>query len=111
MDAIAVAAHPGYAATNLQTAGPQMENSGFGERLMLLANRVLAQSAADGALPMLRAATGADVTGADYFGPDGFQELHGSPKKVDCTARARNADDAARLWTLSEELTGVSYLD
>lgn len=111
IDVIAVAAHPGYAATNLQAAGPEMANSNFGKRLMGFANLCLAQSAADGALPMLRAATGAEVKGGDYFGPGGFQELRGSPKKVGCTARARNVADAGRLWTLSEELTGVSYLD
>ncbi len=111
VDAIAVAAHPGYAATNLQAAGPEMAGSNFGKRLMGFANLCLAQSAADGALPMLRASTAAEVKGGDYFGPDGFQELRGSPQKVGCTARARNVADAGRLWTLSEELTGVSYLD
>ena len=109
--AISVAAHPGYAATNLQLAGPEMENSSFGKTLMRLANTYVAQSAAQGALPMLCAATDPDIRGGDYIGPDGLGEMRGLPRKVGCSARARDAASAAQLWTLSEQLTGVSYLD
>lgn len=109
--AISVAAHPGYAATNLQMAGPEMEDSGFGKLLMRFANTFLAQSAAQGALPSLYAATSAEVQGGDYIGPDGFREMRGYPKKVGFAPQAGDAAAAARLWTLSEQLTGVSWLD
>ncbi|RIL05328.1 MAG: short-chain dehydrogenase [Proteobacteria bacterium] len=107
--AISAAAHPGYAATNLQTAGPRMAGARLFERLSLLGNRVFAQTADAGALPTLYAATAPDVQGGDYIGPGGFGEMRGAPRKVGCTARARNAADAARLWQLSESLTGVRF--
>ena len=102
-------AHPGYAATNLQTVGPEMEGSRFGKRTMSAANRVLAQSAAMGALPEVYAATSPHVRGGDYIGPDGFMGQRGFPKKVKSNARSHDQAVAARLWTVSEELTGVSY--
>ena len=108
-NAISVACHPGYSATELQGAGPRMEGSSFMERVMELGNRLFAQDAAAGALPMLYAATAADVTGGEYWGPDGFGELWGAPKRVQTTKRAQNLDDARRLWTVSEEATGVRY--
>jgi NAD(P)-dependent dehydrogenase (short-subunit alcohol dehydrogenase family) len=104
-----LACHPGYAATNLQAAGPKMLGSALRESLMGLANRLLAQSAAMGALPTLYAAASADAHGGDYIGPDGFAEGSGHPKKVGCNARARDRDVAARLWDVSERLTGVRY--
>jgi NAD(P)-dependent dehydrogenase (short-subunit alcohol dehydrogenase family) len=107
--AISTAAHPGYAATNLQTAGPRMAGARWFERLSLIGNRIFAQSAAAGALPTLYAATAPDVQGGDYIGPGGPAEMRGAPRKVGCTARARNAADAARLWELSESLTGVRF--
>jgi NAD(P)-dependent dehydrogenase (short-subunit alcohol dehydrogenase family) len=107
--AISVACHPGYAATELQAAGPKMEGSSFMERLMALGNLLLAQDAATGALPTLYAATAPDVQGGDYIGPDGIGELWGQPKKVESSARSRDPEAAARLWKVSEELTGVSY--
>jgi NAD(P)-dependent dehydrogenase (short-subunit alcohol dehydrogenase family) len=106
---MSVACHPGYSATELQAAGPKMEGSAFMERIMELGNRLLAQDAATGALPMLYAATASDVEGGDYIGPDGIGELWGHPTKVQPTARARDPETAARLWATSEELTGVRY--
>ncbi|MGH8897368.1 MAG: oxidoreductase [Egibacteraceae bacterium] len=108
-DLVAVAAHPGYAATNLQRRGPQMSGSRVGERVMGLANRLFAQSPAAGALPALYAATTADVRGGDYIGPDGRGELRGYPTKVGASAAARDPVVAGRLWAVSEELTGVRY--
>ena len=67
----------------------------------------LGQSAASGALPVLYAATMADVSGGDYFGPGGLAEQYGPPVRVRSSRRSRRQDDAARLWTISEELTGV----
>jgi hypothetical protein len=106
---ISVGCHPGYAATNLQAAGPRMQGSSLGEGIMELANRLFAQSAAMGALPTLYAATAPDVKGGDYIGPDGLGEQWGYPKKVPSNARSRDADAQRRLWEISEQLTGVRY--
>jgi NAD(P)-dependent dehydrogenase (short-subunit alcohol dehydrogenase family) len=106
---ISVVAHPGYASTNLQNVGPEMEGSRSGQRTMLAANRVMAQSAAMGALPEVYAATSPHVHGGDYIGPDGFLGQKGFPKKVKSNSRSRDQAVAARLWAVSEELTGVGY--
>ena len=108
-DLISVACHPGYAATNLQAAGPRMQGSSLGEALMSLGNRLFAQNALMGALPTLYAATAPDVRGGDYIGPDGLGEQWGHPKNVHATAKARDADAQRRLWEVSETLTGVRY--
>lgn len=106
---LSVACHPGYAATNLQAAGPRMEGSSFQESLMELGNRLFSQSAARGALPTLYAAAAPDIRGGDYIGPDGIAEMWGYPRKVGCSAAAQDRRDAARLWADSERLTGVHY--
>jgi NAD(P)-dependent dehydrogenase (short-subunit alcohol dehydrogenase family) len=106
---LAAAAHPGYAATHLQTAGPEMAGSSIMRRLNALANSVFAQSDEMGALPQLYAATAPHVAGGDYFGPDGIGQSRGHPKRVGMTARARSDADARRLWQVSEDLTGVTY--
>ena len=108
-DAIAVAAHPGYAATNLQTAGPRMEGSTLMERISLLGNRLFSQTAELGALPTLYAAAASGVRGGDYFGPDRMFETWGHPKRVRSNARSHDRADQARLWQVSEQLTGVSF--
>ncbi len=106
-----VAAHPGYAATNLQTRAP--EAGGLLTRMedvaMGVANRVVAQSDEMGTLPTLYAATFPDLPGGSYLGPDGFQEQRGHPRLVGTTSAARDTDAARRLWQVSEELTGVTY--
>jgi len=106
---ISVACHPGYAATNLQGAGPRMQGSSIAGTVMELANRLFAQNAAMGALPTLYAATAPDVRGGDYIGPDGLGEQWGHPKKVRSIARANDAEAQRRLWETSERLTGVRY--
>jgi hypothetical protein len=108
-DAISVACHPGYAATNLQFAGPRMDGSRLFERIMRLGNALLSQDAAAGALPTLYAATASEVRGGDYFGPDGFGEMTGQPRKVTSSARSHDPTAAAKLWEVSEQLTGVRY--
>lgn len=105
---LSLAAHPGYAATNLTTAGPA-SGSALAGRLMRMGDRVLGQPAEAGALPQLYAATSPDVASGDYLGPDGFMEQRGHPVPVSPTAAARDAADAAALWDASEELTGVRY--
>jgi NAD(P)-dependent dehydrogenase (short-subunit alcohol dehydrogenase family) len=107
--AISVAAHPGYAATNLQAAGPRMTGSALKERIMEIGNTLFSQSAAMGALPQLYAATAPDVRGGAYYGPDGLAELWGHPRIVTSNARSQDVAAAQRLWALSEELTGVRY--
>ena len=79
------------------------------ESLSELGNRVAAQSAAMGALPTLYAATAPDVGGGDYIGPDGFGELWGHPRKVQSNSRSHDTAAAAKLWEISEKLTGVRY--
>jgi NAD(P)-dependent dehydrogenase (short-subunit alcohol dehydrogenase family) len=100
----ATAAHPGYAATNLQGHTGNV----FQHALMGIANRVIAQSDEMGALPTLYAAT-QDIPGDSYVGPDGFQEQRGHPKLVGRNGAAQDRETAKRLWTLSEELTGVAF--
>ena len=106
---LSVACHPGYAATNLQAVGPKMSGSSTMEYLTEIGNRLLAQSAAMGALPTEYAATSPAVGGGDYIGPDGMAEMWGHPTKVGCSAAAQDAASAKRLWEVSEQLTGVHY--
>ena len=106
---LSVACHPGYAATNLQAAGPKMEGSSFKEALIQFGNRFFSQSAAMGALPTLYAAVSPEVHGGDYIGPDGLGETWGHPVKVGCSAAAKDATVAARLWEISEQLTSVRF--
>jgi NAD(P)-dependent dehydrogenase (short-subunit alcohol dehydrogenase family) len=106
---ISVACHPGYAATNLQFAGPRMEGSTLGERIFGIGNQLFSQGADMGALPTLYAATAPDVRGGDYIGPSSVGELWGHPRKVSSSGRSRNRETAKRLWEVSEKLTGVRY--
>ncbi|HMC67594.1 MAG TPA: short-chain dehydrogenase, partial [Mycobacteriales bacterium] len=108
-ETISVAAHPGYAATNLQHVGPRMEGNRLSALVMSLGNKVFAQSDEMGALPQLYAATAPDVRGGDYFGPDGIAEGRGHPKRVDSTKASKDTAVAARLWAVSEELTCIHY--
>jgi NAD(P)-dependent dehydrogenase (short-subunit alcohol dehydrogenase family) len=105
---IAAAAHPGYAATNLTQPGIGAMGS-LVSRGIAVADRILGQSDAMGALPQLYAATMPDVGPDSYYGPDRFLEQRGHPKAVGRTAQAQDEAKARRLWTLSEELTGVTY--
>jgi NAD(P)-dependent dehydrogenase (short-subunit alcohol dehydrogenase family) len=100
-----LAAHPGYAATNLQTAAPPMMD----RLVMVVTNRVLAQSARMGALSQLYAATYPGLEGGTYVGPDGIAEQRGHPQPVSASRAARDEDVARRLWEVSEELTGVTF--
>ena len=104
-----VAAHPGYADTNLQLAGPRMSGRGLMERASLLTNKLLAQSSERGALPTLYAATVPGLPSGSYVGPDGPFEARGHPRLVGASAPARDETTARRLWEVSEDLTGVRY--
>jgi len=96
---IATAAHPGWTETNLQ------QNSGA----IRAFNRFLAQQPDMGALPTLRAATAPDVRGGDYYGPSKRMSMVGYPKKERSNGRSYDAAVASKLWTVSEELSGVHY--
>jgi NAD(P)-dependent dehydrogenase (short-subunit alcohol dehydrogenase family) len=98
------AAHPGYAATNLQSG----MGSHWFDRVGAISNKILAQSEQMGALPTLFAAT-QDLPGASYVGPDGFMEQRGHPTLVGRSAAATDVAMAKDLWLASERLTGVSY--
>jgi NAD(P)-dependent dehydrogenase (short-subunit alcohol dehydrogenase family) len=99
------AAHPGWAVTNLQTAGLRMGTAGgpaLTERAMRFAEPFLAQSAADGALPTLYAATSPEAEGGAYYGPDGLGEMRGAPKRAQISGAAQDRQGAAKLWAASE---------
>jgi NAD(P)-dependent dehydrogenase (short-subunit alcohol dehydrogenase family) len=100
------AAHPGYAATNLQFAGPA---AWYEKALMAVTNVVIAQSAEMGALPALFAATVPDLPGGSFIGPDGFMEQRGHPHVVTAAGKAYDQQAWLRLWEVSEELTAVRY--
>jgi len=100
-----IAAHPGYAATNLQTAAPPLLDRLIGQ----LGNVLVAQSADMGALALLYAATHPDVEGGAYVGPDGIGEFRGHPHITTPSGSALDEDVAKRLWTVSEELAGVRF--
>ena len=103
-----VAAHPGYAATNLQTHGPEMEGSAIRGTLARVGNMLFAQSDERGALPTLFAAT-EDLPGGSFVGPDGLAEMRGHPHLVTPRPHATDQDAARRLWEVSTELTGVRF--
>ena len=98
---IAVAAHPGFSDTELMRHLPGFIPDFFW--------RPFAQPTDMGALPTLRAATDPGVQGGQYYGPDGIGEVQGSPKVVESSKQSHNEDLQRRLWTVSEELTGVTY--
>jgi NAD(P)-dependent dehydrogenase (short-subunit alcohol dehydrogenase family) len=101
---LSMAAHPGYAATNLQShSGSRLTALG-----LALGNRLVAQSAAAGARPTLYASV-ADLPGNTFAGPSGFQGIRGAPAPCPRSKAASDPDTARRLWTVSAELTGVTF--
>lgn len=105
---IAVACHPGWSATNLQTSGRGVD-SGWWRQANEMANRVVAQTDAMGALPTLHAATSPDVIAGGFYGPDGPFEVRGMPTQVDPSRRAKDPAAARELWRRSEDLTGIRF--
>ncbi len=95
---LTTAAHPGYAATELQ--------KGIGLKIL---NFLVAQSAFMGSLPTLMAAIDSDANQGDFYGPSGFAQQRGFPKKVQPNKLSQDADIAAKLWNVSEDLTGISF--
>ncbi len=107
-DVVAAAAHPGYASTNLQTAAPRMEGRRAAEAVQTLGNRLVAQSAEAGALPILYAATAPGVRPDSFTGPR-LLAWRGAPAPSPRAKWTRDDRAAARLWAASQELTGVRY--
>ncbi|MGZ2361127.1 oxidoreductase [Streptomyces sp. 372A] len=105
---VAAAAHPGYASTNLQTAAARMENRRGAERVMGIANRVVARPASAGALPTLYAATAPGVRPDSFIGPR-VLGLRGAPGPSWRAGWTRGDVAGERLWVASEQLTGVTY--
>ena len=103
-----VAAHPGFARTDLIANGHAGKPGLFARGARLL-EAVLSHSAADGALPILMAATLPDPTPGGYYGPTGFYEMKGPPGVAVIKRQAKDADVARGLWAESERLTGVTY--
>ena len=98
---IAVAAHPGLASTELARYTPAIAAFFY--------ERVISQNAAMGALPVLRAAADPAVLGGQYYGPRGFLGARGYPKLAHSSGRSHDTAIQDRLWTVSEELTGVTF--
>lgn len=97
-DVIVTSAHPGWTVTGLQ--------KGF----LHTVSEVLGQRPYMGALPTLKAAFDPDAKRNDYFGPGGFMEMRGYPRKVDTSEAAKDTNLARELWDVSEELTGITYM-
>jgi len=98
-DPVVVASHPGWTATELQ------RHTGFFNFL----NHFFAQDITMGALPTLYAAVGPDVKSGEYFGPSGFMEMKGYPKRVETNSLSKDKNIVEILWDVSEELTGVKF--
>lgn len=102
---IAVAAHPGVSNTELVRHFPKLL-----VWVMMPLFSFMIHAPEKGALPTLMAALDPSVKGGDYYGPQGYQEMKGSPGKAESTTLANDKEIAKRLWTVSEELTGINYL-
>ena len=103
------AAHPGWAMTNIFTNGPGAKANKLMRWVAKTVSPVFGQPSAAGALPVLYAATSPDAQPAGYYGPTGFIELKGPPGVAKVPTQANDRDVAARLWEVSEQLTGVTY--
>jgi NAD(P)-dependent dehydrogenase (short-subunit alcohol dehydrogenase family) len=104
----ALAAHPGFAGTHLAANGQYGRSAGGIATILDASVRAVSQPAAQGAWPLLMAAT-ADLPGATYVGPGGLGEMAGAPQVVTSTRLSNDEDVQGRLWELSEETTGISY--
>ncbi len=99
--------HPGIAVTNIIDNGPG--GGGLKAIVLKIFSPILMQPDAAGALPTLYAATSPEARGGQYIGPDGFMEMKGAPVVVHPRPQGQDMVVAAKLWTASEQLTGVTY--
>ena len=100
--------HPGVANTNLFVNGPG-QSKGIVGRLAPWVISVIGQPEKEGSYPTLYGATAPDARGGHFYGPDGFRQMRGNPTEVEPEAQAKDPALAARLWAVSEQLTGVRY--
>lgn len=107
---MSVAAHPGVAKTNILSSGPQMGRKVLRTYVSEFFSKFLAQTDAEGALPIIYACNDPKVQNGDYYGPDGFMELTGHPKKVAAKPNASDVELAKNLWTSSESLTDAKWV-
>jgi NAD(P)-dependent dehydrogenase (short-subunit alcohol dehydrogenase family) len=107
--AVSLGCHPGYAATELQGKGPDMEGSRLMAGIMAIGNSLFAQSAEAGAWPTVFAAVSRDARGGDYIGPMGLGKMRGAPGRQKSNRDSHDEAKAQRLWEISEKLTSVRY--
>jgi NAD(P)-dependent dehydrogenase (short-subunit alcohol dehydrogenase family) len=105
-ETIALAAHPGWSRTELQRHAAAKP---WKRAVLFAAGLVLSQSAARGALPILRAAVDPEARGGDYFGPSGWKESKGDPVRVEASVASHDEATQERLWSESEALTAVTW--
>ena len=106
---VSVAAHPGWAATDLIANGPGGGGPSLKGRVLDAGFRLFAQSAADGALPLIHAAAAPDAQAGGYYGPTGLGEIRGPPGPARVMPQARDSEAGKRLWTVSETLARVGF--
>jgi len=109
IDVVSVAAHPGYASTNITKTGPSIGGGSLQAMGMHQISKIIAQSAAAGSWPLLMAATDPSLTGGEYVGPNGPGGWRGRPKLVGMSRTARDTDLATALWAASEGAAGVEF--
>jgi hypothetical protein len=107
---IAVAAHPGFAATEIGTGHPALEPKNPLTRWLRAVVEPRVPTPAEAARPILHAACAEGVRGADYYGPGGFLEIAGEPGRARVNPVARDVAVGRRLWSASESMTGIRYL-
>lgn len=103
-----IVVHPGLSNTSIMANGP-VKGGGVISVMGPIVMNVFAQSEEQGSFPTLYGATSPQALGGHYYGPNGFGEWRGAPVEVQAKPRAKDLADAARLWEISEQLTGVSY--
>ena len=108
---IALAAHPGFAATDITAGNPAMQPKNALQRWIRGKVEPLIPTPTEAARPILHAALAEGVRGGDYYGPGGLFEIAGKPATAKLNPRTKNTAHAQRLWSLTEEMTGVRYLD
>jgi NAD(P)-dependent dehydrogenase (short-subunit alcohol dehydrogenase family) len=109
---VSVAAHPGYALTNVQKTGTSLGGgvNALAGTAFQQVSRIVAQSAEMGAWPLLLAATDRSLTGGEYIGPGSMAQTRGRPRRVGMTRWARDEDLADNIWAASEAATGVEFV-
>jgi hypothetical protein len=107
---VSVAAHPGYASTNLTKTGPSVRGLSLPGIGIHQVSKIIGQPASHGAWPLLMAATDPTLSGGEYVGPSSFGGWRGRPKLVGMTKVARDEDLADDLWTASEAAVGIELV-